>query len=377
VKASRNIEIDCLRAIAVLLTVFAHSRLLFLWNPDWLTTIHRNALFGNGVDIFFVISAFVITRSLRGKFTDGNLFSEQYKHFVVRRFWRLAPAALFFCAFYLAYSLISRSGEVGSFLLNLKNTVAVITLTANLRDQSNLMAVYWTLASEWQFYLIFPALLLAANKNLKLARLGLLAFIGLLLIFAGSTKFVQLRFDCMLYGVLLAFIFDSQAYRTYEPKFLENRAIAVGVTLFSIFLVMFIPIALIDIPRSILMGIVSINCTFLVWIASYDKNYFLGGYLKTILTYIGSRSYSIYLAHGPALYMTHDLWYWAHNKTAADITGGYTLRYTLTFILLVLIISELSFRYLERPFAESLRRDKSSTKTPAKKETMSTAQATI
>lgn len=349
-RKTRNVEIDALRGVAIIVTVVAHSRLLFTWKPSWLTTLHENFVFGNGVDLFFVISGFVITQSVAGKFAKRECFYSDYRNFITRRFWRLAPAALFFCGFYLFYSLISVSGEVGSFLLNLKNLVAVVTLTANLRDQSNLMAVYWTLASEWQFYLAFPVLLLIASGRTPYAKYGILTALILLFFFGGETKFVQLRFDAMIYGVFLALIFNRAGYWEFEPNFLARKSIPLCISAFSIFLLIFLPKALAGIPLSILMGLVSVNCAALVWIASYEKGYLLGGILVNGLRLVGSRSYSIYLAHGPAIYLTHDIWYWAHQRTIQSIDGHYTVRYAVTFFLLVILISELSYRFLERPF---------------------------
>jgi peptidoglycan/LPS O-acetylase OafA/YrhL len=100
---SRIEEIDMLRGVAIIITVIAHSKLLFLWSPPWLLWIHENFLFGNGVDLFFVISGFVVTRSLLDRFLDWPTFFLEYRFFIIRRFWRLAPAALFFFIFYLIY----------------------------------------------------------------------------------------------------------------------------------------------------------------------------------------------------------------------------------------------------------------------------------
>jgi len=348
---SRIEEIDMLRGVAIIITVIAHSKLLFLWSPPWLLWIHENFLFGNGVDLFFVISGFVVTRSLLDRFLDWPTFFLEYRFFIIRRFWRLAPAALFFCIFYLIYSLVSRSGEVGSFLLNLKNLVAVVTLTANLRDQSNLMAVYWTLASEWQFYIVLPFVVFIISKSPKIGIFLIFLSLLFLFLFGGDLKFTKLRFDAMIYGVFLAYVYRLRQYKDLEPTFLASKAVAFFVSLFSIFLIVFLPKALAGISASVLLGLVSINCFFLVWISSYRKKYFLG-YFSDLLHIIGARSYSIYLAHGPVLYVTHDIWYLIANKEASEIGGDFTLRYFVTFVVLLVVVSEMSYRFLELRFSK-------------------------
>jgi peptidoglycan/LPS O-acetylase OafA/YrhL len=348
----KNLEIQYLRAIAVVVTIIAHSRLLYLWNPDWLIGIHENFVFGNGVDLFFVISGFVISKSISTQFNSRENFSKDYSNFLSKRFKRLAPAALFFCVFYLLYSLVTLSGEVGSLRLNLKNTVAVLTLTANLRDQSNLMSVYWTLASEWQFYILLPIFLIVIYSK-KIQKYLVLLFLIFAFLFLGDTFFVKLRFDAILYGVLLFQFSQTKAYKVFEPKFLRRRRNSFIVSFTSFFLLIFLPIALTDIPKSIMMGLVSMNCTLLVWIASYNEGYLASGLLRKAGAMVGERSYSIYLAHGPSLYLTHDMWYWLRSSDATTLGAEMTSRYTLTFLLFLLITTEVSYRLLERPYFKS------------------------
>ena len=99
-KTARNEEIESLRAIAILLTLFQHLPILLPSPspPDWMTFIYDHAAFWGGVDLFFVISGFVVTTSLlndaHGKAGEGSGIAwADAKRFWVRRLFRLLPLA--------------------------------------------------------------------------------------------------------------------------------------------------------------------------------------------------------------------------------------------------------------------------------------------
>ncbi len=162
-------EIDGLRAVAVLLVIFFH---------------YQFSIFGGGyvgVDVFFVISGYLITRLIKDQVEGGNF---SITSFYVRRMRRLFPALFFtliittLAAFLLfsaehlerygqslIYALISVSNfffwqEAGYFDLN-----AIVKPLLHT----------WSLSVEEQFYLIWPGLLLLLfyPKKSSLALLGL------------------------------------------------------------------------------------------------------------------------------------------------------------------------------------------------------------
>ncbi|MFN0138298.1 MAG: acyltransferase family protein [Phycisphaerae bacterium] len=354
-------EIEYLRAVAVIITVFAHSRLLFLWNPEWLKTINAHFVFGTGVDLFFCISGFVISKTLV-EMLDNARADEKLlvlKAFWVRRFHRLMPSAWFWAMWYVIASGtgVFSHNELGSFWLNVKNFVAVSTFTANMRDQSNLMAIYWTLSSEEQFYLVYPIFLLfVAGTHRKWA---LLAIAGALFLSPPTFRLLALRFDTMIWGVLLFFFSRTVAYRVFEPTWLQNRALSIVTALFLVFLLVAVPTTLGDIY--FMPQILTIVCALLVWIASYGKSYLLAlpQPFSAGMSWAGARSYAIYLVHGPALYITHDIWYrYAAQRGVKpeQIDASYTLAYTLTFVALIVLLCEFNYRVLEVPFIARGRR---------------------
>ncbi|KAB0495409.1 acyltransferase [Pseudomonas vancouverensis] len=144
-------DIDGLRAIAVILVLVFHAGFAFL--PSGFI----------GVDIFFVISGF-LTTSIILKSLNNNTFS--FFGFYIRRIWRLQPAVIalmvvtLFVAlvFYLPedfVSFIKSERSVAQFVSNqffAKETTGYAT-----PDSANFLLLHtWSLAIEWQWYLVLP-----------------------------------------------------------------------------------------------------------------------------------------------------------------------------------------------------------------------------
>jgi len=155
---TKILEIQGLRAIAVILVILYHLQLL----PGGFI----------GVDIFYVISGYLITNLIISEITDtGHL---NILNFYKRRIKRLLPASAFvllatalIC--YLLLPPMDRS-ELGKNLIAISLLVFNYALAAWENDYQNLGALpsplihYWSLAVEEQFYLIWPILLLALSK---------------------------------------------------------------------------------------------------------------------------------------------------------------------------------------------------------------------
>lgn len=160
--------IDGLRAIAVLAVLVFHI------DPRWLPGGFV------GVDIFFVISGYLITRILLGEFDTGSF---SFGGFLYRRFARIVPALAFVgLATLLAATRLYSATFIGSSAANL---VAALGSFANVKlwlqgnyfEASPLTQPFlhcWSLSLEEQFYLVFPVLLRVAWGYSRGAVLALL-----------------------------------------------------------------------------------------------------------------------------------------------------------------------------------------------------------
>ncbi|MDF2559691.1 MAG: oatA 1 [Microbacterium sp.] len=151
-------DIQALRAVAILAVVLNH-----LW-PTRLTGGYV------GVDVFFVISGFLITSHLVREATASGRIA--LASFYARRVRRLLPAALLVLAVsavgtlvFLPYPRWTRAGaEImasAGYVENWYLSAASVDYSA-INDQATVAQHYWSLSVEEQFYLIWPLLLLAA-----------------------------------------------------------------------------------------------------------------------------------------------------------------------------------------------------------------------
>ena len=172
-------HIDGLRAIAVLIVIMFHLDFPFL--PGGYI----------GVDVFFVISGFLIVGTLKKELdTTGSL---NFTDFYVRRFKRLTPALIItlLFTFFVAVIVFSPahlqrvSGSLVSSIFNISNIY--LWLEADYFDSSTKLKPFlhtWSLSIEWQFYFILPLVMYVFYKaNLKKYFLTFLILVGLASLF--------------------------------------------------------------------------------------------------------------------------------------------------------------------------------------------------
>ena len=125
--AKRIMDVEVLRAVAVLAVLFHHLPDNLFTDPvPSLARIHEWAQTWWGVDLFFAISGFVIARSLIPVLqgcTTGQERWQQVRHFWLRRAFRLLPSAwLWLAVILLACVFFNRSGAFGTLSANLQAT---------------------------------------------------------------------------------------------------------------------------------------------------------------------------------------------------------------------------------------------------------------
>lgn len=163
--------LDGLRALSVL-AVFAHH--------TGLTTIHGGFM---GVDVFFVLSGFLITRLLNAEYIKNGSIS--FSNFYLRRVRRLYPALMAFLVAIFLYWLAFKPSidirwETGPALLYFMNWVRAFGVY-----DAPLTGHTWSLAIEEQFYLLWPLILLAC---LRFRVLKPVALVGVAVIAAATWR---------------------------------------------------------------------------------------------------------------------------------------------------------------------------------------------
>jgi peptidoglycan/LPS O-acetylase OafA/YrhL len=145
-------SLDGLRTIAVGIVLAAHGGVSYFRSG------------GVGVDIFFVLSGFLITNILASEWSANGSIS--FRNFYVRRFLRLAPCLFLTCAFYAA-SIYWLEGHVP-----LVPILGALSYTANwlrgLYDYDlSWLTHCWTLAIEEQFYFIWPWVIILLERTVR------------------------------------------------------------------------------------------------------------------------------------------------------------------------------------------------------------------
>jgi peptidoglycan/LPS O-acetylase OafA/YrhL len=366
-KKGRIGDIELLRAVAVIFVIIQHAGSnLFPWGGGRiLTHLYYYFNFGIGVDLFFAISGFVIARSLlpdlRRQTSTAGFFNSAIA-FWVRRAWRLLPSAwLWLALILLAVLFFNRSGAYGGISTNIEATVTAVLNVANFRFAQvfhhydpGASFPYWSLSLEEQFYILLPFVAWVAGRWLPyVMAASVLAQFFIVRSGEAASQFEitmsVVRSDALCLGVLIAIWSRYPSYRLAEPTGLKGLALVRLAVL--AFLLLCLPS--LGSPNlhlvSFSMGMVALVSAMLVLIASFDGDYlFPDGIVKRVMLWIGSRSYALYLIHIPVYYGTRELWF-RLEPAGTVFDGRYTVRFTVTALLLLIILAELNYRFVETP----------------------------
>ena len=346
--------LDGLRALAI------GAVMIFHLDPDWLPGGFL------GVDIFFVISGFLITTLLvRERERDGSI---DLRGFWTRRARRLLPALLVVVP---ACILIARTVEADLLVGIRRQALGALTFSTNWLEIANgsdyfhstspqLFMNFWSLAVEEQFYLAWPLVtiaLLAARRHLGLSW-GVLGAL-VLSVGVGSALLMALRYDPadvtrvyygtdthlvgLMLGAAMAMTWAGPTRAgTITPQWHRwRRHVVVGA---GVLLAGLLVLADEGSAWTFRLGIPLVSlATALLLLASVDRP----GRLRTVLEapplrWIGTRSYGIYLWHWPVILVI------GQDIPAAAGTASFVWT-RVWAVVVTLALADLSFRFVETP----------------------------
>lgn len=320
-QATYRPALDGLRSVAVGLVFIAHAGLIHIGG-------------GLGVDIFFVLSGFLITAILlREVETSGTI---RLRRFYVRRLFRLYPALfVMLTAVLLLYVFYEKSwpGDKSFSALIAGTYSANVYMTAG-GGMIDPFSHTWSLAMEEQFYLLWPLVILGAHR-LRIPRKQLAwavavlaaASFGACFVFASTAPYSPLlRSGGLLVGSLAAIILGRRQWHS------KSASLAAA----SVILAMLFLEGQGYVGRTLTLPVVSIAAVFVVLELANGRGFMTKALSHPVLARLGLTSYGFYLWHYPIIYVLRSV-------------GFDPVMVWLVGLPLSLLAGELSYRLVEVP----------------------------
>lgn len=346
-------DIQYLRAFAVLSVIFFHL---------------EKQIFPNGylgVDVFFVVSGFLISNIVYSDIYEGNF---QFRKFYINRIRRIVPSLISVLLFsqVLAFftldsdKVISVSKGAISSLFFVSNVYFSQLINYFDGDSSfNLLINLWSLSVEEQFYLLFPVLLFLIHKKTKKTQIVILFSIFSISFFSFFSNYFYSNFYLLnkIFFNYSNFIFYSPLTRVWEFflgiffmllynnfQFRSSRSKEFFKYLLWLILFIFLFTDLLIFRENYRLIFVNFLTGLIILLSGTYKNRI--GYLKNFLLHVGAISYSLYLFHQPVIAALRN-----HNYNTSPFGIGYfnfDSNFNLLILLLVIyIISLINYQFVE------------------------------
>lgn len=329
-------DIGFLRALAVFIVVFFHYKIPFFQGGFI------------GVDIFFVISGFLMTSIILKGF-DRDFFS--IKDFYIRRFERIVPAlaVMMMCVlvitFFIYFPVDLKQVSIYTFFSGLFLSNYYYLFNSDYFDassQTNILLHTWSLSVEWQFYIIYPLFLVLLKKFYLKRKKEFNAIFLTITLFSFLLVIVFNNFFPSSYSKISFFSFTHRAWEMMfggmaflYKDFFENKIsdffknILIGLSIVVIAISIIFLNETYTWPSS--LTLLPVVGTFLVIALSKEYHF----YKNSIIQYIGNISYSWYLWHWPI---------WVIAKYF-DYKG---VEVTVLLIVISLLLASLSYELIEK-----------------------------
>ena len=306
-----------------------------------------------GVDLFFVLSGFLITRILLASKESPTFF----RTFYARRVFRIFPLYYGYLAFhyFVLPWIFNNSGNFALpwifnnpvagwekqwwfwlYLQNIPATFPGFTWSGP--------GHFWSLAVEEHFYLFWPVAVWALSRQgFKRLTIGVLLFTPLLraVFLAEGLQvyyFTFTRMDALAFGALLALVSTSQRVGDWLP-WLRGLAIALPVLMLGFFAVLsgsqamwlqVVKLSLIPATYAAVMGVIVLDPK----LVRFDTLLALPP-----LRWVGKISYGLYVYHPFAFILSHE-----HLRMSGSYAGDLFLGFGLAFLF-----AAVSYRFFEEP----------------------------
>lgn len=348
---TRILGLDGIRAFAVLIVFFHHLGIIpFLTKGGHV-----------GVDIFFVLSGFLITSILismnYSSFINLSLF---YK----KRALRLLPALFFFILIIFCFITfveqqrwqIDKFYETIPAIFNYMNLIRVLDIY-----DAPYTGHTWTLSLEWQFYLIFPIVLFILFKKFNHEIMYFLLFIVAIQVLwrsylGESSARIYCGFDTHSDGLLMGGILSMIVYYKYDKSLKILSQFAPIGLIFFIWILLFEGGAkFVDTSLGLLLTNLC-AVSIIAFIVTHQESCFVKFLEWKPLSFLGVISYGFYLWHYPVVKI---MLYSGYDNFGAFFGSFEYVKYMIvlcTFLVTVLL-TLFSWYAVEKPFLKLKHKD--------------------
>lgn len=336
------VGIQYLRGFAAMLVVFYHA-------PGQVATLHADPHWfvsgQGGVDIFFVISGFLMYRVTKAR--GENLSATR---FLRDRIVRIVPLYWLVTSF-IAFAVLVAPSHFKSTELTLSHLLLSLGFIPHYdpghpNDIWPLLVPGWTLNYEMFFYVVFAGLISMRWHNRILPAAGLfVALAAAGYFYSGHNPLVLTYTNSLMlefvFGMAIAAAYEHQAFRPQSLAILLIPAGAIGLFALRGILPAEMRVFSWGIPGAVIMiGMLAAE----PWIAEHKVRF---------LEYIGNASYSIYLSHLLTLGVVREVW--SHLPVVEGSASG-TAMYLAASLGTSALVGCIVYRLIEQPMTAAFKR---------------------
>lgn len=351
---TKNNDIQCLRAIAILMVLLQHYRSR-LPTPDAYYRVFEHFGFWSGVDVFFAISGLLICQTFLRDLDRSSTRREAVTSFWRRRIARLFPAVAFWATLSIGAAALASSYpgaepmkvavSAGAALVGLSNLYWVNCVQAGTAacGSADFNGVTWSLSLEWQLYAALTTLILIVGKR---GAVALMLCAGLAMSFLHAPSFSYpwaFRVQAFALGALVFLVFAPRSGalpKVSMPRWVALCGLSAGVLVCII--------APAHFPQPFVLPSIALGA-LLCLLASLSGDAFSSSTAAKPLIWIGERSYSIYLCHLPIILVVREA---LHRTVGLEPTAPHVATAIIAAGSLIALAADLSYRWIELPFQQ-------------------------
>lgn len=334
--------LDGVRGLSILLVLVHHTEFI---KPISFSVLRGGFL---GVDIFFVLSGFLITSILFEEFEDTGRLS--FRRFYMRRILRLLPAVGAVLLFSAAVGAVIGFDRLGLSAWRVLSIVGYFTNWVRAYETPHLwfLTHFWSLAIEEQFYLVWPFVLFALLRS-RMTRRGVLLTVTALILASvvlmaalhssGATTLrlytgSDTRAHSLLVGCWFSLALHWGYLRTESWKRYQPFAIFSLIVLFAAVFLVRSGTEVLYLGGSFVVAVCA-GILILALVVS-DQNRLTEIFTDPLLLWLGKRSYGLYIWHWPFFYLCSYL-----KRPAIAIPCA---------VITALAAAAISYKFIELPF---------------------------